>query len=136
MATCGLGQAHMYGPQMAGLGGFWRRWQPCSGALFEEPYSSSYAKVSYTIGTLITTLTACRGEPPLPLSLLASFPAALLHCIHSRADKPTWSHGDLDSRADTHAWAHEGLHSSTGTSAWAHAVWGIHTCVGTQRPAL
>lgn len=33
-------------------GGFWRRWQPRIWALFEDPYSSRYARVSYATSTL------------------------------------------------------------------------------------
>lgn len=60
-------------------GGFWRRWQPRIWALFEDPYSSRYARVSYAINTLMKTLQ------PLFSPTCSQHHQGLLHC-QGRAD--------------------------------------------------
>lgn len=51
-------------------GGFWRRWQPRIWALFEDPYSSRYARVSDNLPIRITRTGRQHPLPPAGRVLL------------------------------------------------------------------
>lgn len=74
-------------------GGFWRRWQPRIWALFEDPYSSRYARVSNEISTLIKTLKPPRGPTSSQHhqgSLHCQSRAAIHVCGHTKITWGLW----------------------------------------------